>query len=481
MYAAQAGKLYLKIYNQNRPENERLSAKAFFDKVIFPLFFNAEKYLINIHNSSFSSQAKVNKQELEREIVLGGNEGTFRLKRLHAGIAEAFAFPGEKLAASNYVGFAAAGQDGTTAGQTSNIAYSFLLKQNEFEEEIYASWIAAGLAIGVKGGNSFILLEENILKALAAGWKHYREILNESPTLKGNQIDTWNGIWLSFLLNEDEFHSSLEELPRNFGQYLENYISKDGGKLETVKWTDFILGLAKQFPKESFLGYIFQYGQTNTTIGFIPIYLPEISDWSKLFGELFGAAPKLPKHPQFVYDKRNFMSQYESRFGLQRVCQRGNIGLYAFEPHKWEVAPNEKGEFKLKEKDAHLLQQQILWVAALLAQESNKTTETNLFELADSLAKHLYQYQAGARSAGKQSEVINFLETSRLKEANKQKFIQGLADILRQFCNSGEENLPAKAENFYQVVKEAIKMPAERFLLFINLIYYLYIFYKTVG
>jgi hypothetical protein len=472
MYATEAGKLYLKLYNQNQPENEQLSAKAFFDEVVFPLFFNAEKHLVNVHNSSFSNQIKVKAEDLKREIALGGTEATFRLKRLHNSLKEAVTAPEEKLAASNFVGFAAAGQDGTTAGQTSNMAYPFL-KDNAFEEEVYASWIGVGLGIGVKGGNSLIFLNEVLLRALAAGWKHYRQILNESPALKGNQIDAWNGIWLNFLLDNNLLYATLQELPPNFNVYLENYISKDGDKLETVKWTDFILGLAQNFPAQTFLSYVFQYGQTNVTVGFIPIYLQEINDLVELFNVLYGPAPRL-KHPNFNYNLKNFIHQYESRFGLQNVCKRGCIGLYAFEPRHCDIRPNEKGDIKLKEKDFFLLQQQILWLAAIIIQTQDKDKKMNLFDLADKLAEQLCEYQSGTRTTAKENEVMNLFD-----KKSRQKFIEGLGDILRQLKSDGDEQLQAKAQNFYDVVKEVTGMAPDRFPLFLSLVYFLFVYHKT--
>ncbi|MCS6904091.1 MAG: hypothetical protein RML72_06590 [Bacteroidia bacterium] len=477
MYATQAGKLYLQIYNQDKPEGEKLSAKAFFDKIIFPLFYNTEntKHLNSVHNSSFHAARKVKKEELEKEIALGGNESTLRYKYLQSGIKEAFVAPVEKLHAGTYVGYAAAGLDGTTAGQTSNIFYPFLAEKEEeiFEEEVYASWIGAGLGIGVRGGFCFTFLEETLLKLLAAGWKYYRQILNENPQLKGRQLDTWNGIWLNFLLDNQLINTSLETLPAGFAPYLQNYISKEGERLETVKWTDLFLHLSENFPNQTFLGYVYQYGQTNITVGYIPVYLSEIHSLIELFNILYGPVPRL-KHRGFQYNIKNFIQEYESRFGIQKVCQRGSIGLYAFEPQQSDIKPNEKGEFKLKDKDIFILQQQILWLAALLVKQQNKDKKMNLFDLADKLAENLYEYQAGTRTTAKENEVLNLFD-----KKSRQKFIEGLADILKQLRSGGDDHLLEKAENFYQVVKEVTAMAPDRFPLFQSLVYFLFVYHKT--
>jgi hypothetical protein len=98
----------------------------------------------------------------------------------------------------------------------------------------------------------------------------------------------------------------------------------------------------------------------------------------------------------------------------------------------------------------------------------------NLFDLADKLAEQLYQYQAGTRTTAKENQVMNLFD-----KKSRQKFIEGLGDILQQLKNSGEEGLQEKAQNFYQVVQEVTGMAPDRFPLFLSLVYFLFIYHKT--
>lgn len=52
MYTSYIGKKFLKLYNEK--ERLNLSAKDFFNTVLFPLFFNDDRHFMHIHGSTFS-------------------------------------------------------------------------------------------------------------------------------------------------------------------------------------------------------------------------------------------------------------------------------------------------------------------------------------------------------------------------------------------------------------------------------------------
>lgn len=51
MYTSYIGKKFLKLYNEK--ERLNLSAKDFFNTVLFPLFFNDDRHFMHVHGSTF--------------------------------------------------------------------------------------------------------------------------------------------------------------------------------------------------------------------------------------------------------------------------------------------------------------------------------------------------------------------------------------------------------------------------------------------
>ena len=84
--------------------------------------------------------------------------------------------------ASIAIGYPTLDINATTSGQVTN------LQNNVSKDDIYYSWIGAGLGIGLQGGFSVLFSEKKILLDIFDGWKVYRDALNNTPNLRGNQI-----------------------------------------------------------------------------------------------------------------------------------------------------------------------------------------------------------------------------------------------------------------------------------------------------
>ncbi|MBK6914074.1 MAG: hypothetical protein IPH11_10645 [Ignavibacteriales bacterium] len=156
------------------------------------------------------------------------------------------------------------------------------------QEEIYASWIGVGLGVRVEGGFVILFEKEEIIKLLYEGWQKYRELVNDTPNLKGNQIETWNGHWLTFALRNANYQKALFVPPFK--------LDKSVSKIETQGWIKVLFALARKFPNEKMNVHIYSLSKTNTTVGFIQINLPEIKReiemYDYLFGELKGVGKK---------------------------------------------------------------------------------------------------------------------------------------------------------------------------------------------
>lgn len=88
---------------------------------------------------------------------------------------------------------------------------------------------------------------------------------------------TWNGQWLAHRYSR--FFNEVDNMS-GFNPYT---IKNDEFSIDTVSWTRILIGIAQKCPNKQMMGYIYSYGQTNTTIGFIPFDLSQIASPVKLY------------------------------------------------------------------------------------------------------------------------------------------------------------------------------------------------------
>ncbi|MCF6240682.1 MAG: hypothetical protein L3J74_04980 [Bacteroidales bacterium] len=187
MIAPKIGKTFLKAYN--RKYQKDYSAKEFFEKVYWEIFYNHPKYLQWVTNSPF-----VQMKQGQKPHLLSASERKEKLndlyKKIDSGVRDA----------SIVIGYPASEEKefATTSGLVTDIALDISA------EEVYFSWIGGALGIGVAGGLSISFDNAEILLATFEGWEKYREFLNDVSLekLAGNKINSWNGQWLNFYFND---------------------------------------------------------------------------------------------------------------------------------------------------------------------------------------------------------------------------------------------------------------------------------------
>jgi len=307
MIAATIGRTFLNAWKEKY--QKEYSAKEFFDKEYFTLFFDHPKYMQWITNSPFVQMKKGQKPEL-----LTHDERMEKLNDLHAKIESG------QRDASIAIGFPASEEQefATTSGLVTD------LNLQSDAEDVYLSWIGGGLGVGVSGGYSIFFDHPQILLTLYEGWKVYRRFLNDQTLdkMRGNQINTWNGQWLNFAYSNMDY----QENP-DFG-YLSNcdIFSKDEKKIKvnTIFWAKFYFNLSETLSDETVTAYIYSLGQTNKTMGFIPFRFHQGRSILSIYKILFGENDALTQK-----------SDYENMFGIhiKRACELGTIGLQALEPH----------------------------------------------------------------------------------------------------------------------------------------------------
>lgn len=424
MVTTNIGKIFLQAYNVKYEKN--YTAKDFFDKVFFPLVLDSPKYLQWVQNSPF-----VQMKQGQRVETLTSEERREKLSEFHQKILMG------SQDASVALGYAASEEKGfaTTSGQVTNMELSITA------EDVYLSWIGACLGLGVKGGISILFDQPALLLDIFEGWAVYRKLLDEVPSLKGNQLSSaWNAQWLihkySRLFN-----------PKNPFAHLDPYEEKAGVMgIKVESWTLLLIRICQHYTNPKVLGYVYGFGQMNTTIGFIPFVLSQIRRSFDFYDRLF----------QMEREKAEPL--WGTAFGLQKACERGVVGLSAMEPKGLRDYILAKKMPKYKQENQQqtiLFHTYITWIIAMLNNEE-------LWVKAQEFANALQAYA----TAGKQSKTGNSRKVDEvIKATNKNVFISALVNII------GDAENKETIDVFAQTVNT---MPTDNVPYFLTLVRFQY-------
>ncbi|WP_234128876.1 hypothetical protein [Bacteroides thetaiotaomicron] len=139
MYATTIGRTFLKAYNCKF--KTEYTAKSFFEDVFVPLFFDHHKYMMTAGNSPLENP------KLSWDDMIKGKKPFETPERRQERINKMIhKIETEKADASIAIGYGVVDATAATTGQISSIAFP------DNKEDIYLSWIGAGLGIGVVGG-----------------------------------------------------------------------------------------------------------------------------------------------------------------------------------------------------------------------------------------------------------------------------------------------------------------------------------------
>lgn len=400
MITSNIGKLFLTAYNEKY--GKHYDAKTFFMEQYYPLFFDQNKYMMTAGNSPLENP------KLSWEKMIKG-QIPFETPEQRKERFENFINKVEKSEAdaSIAIGYPTLDINATTSGQVTN------LQNNVSKDDIYYSWIGAGLGIGLQGGFSVLFSEKKILLDLFDGWKVYRDALNNTPNLRGNQINTWNGQWLAHR------YSSVFVENKPMANFMP-FSTKEGlMSIDVRSWTGVLIAMAKKHQDRQMMGYVYNFGQTNTTVGFIPFSLSQIRRPIDLYQKFFGMDSAKKAEPL-----------WGTAFGFLRACQAGAIGLRAMEP-KGLRDYIEKGKIpKVKESEEEIINFNTykIWIMAMLNNE-------NLWEKAQEFARELQRFvkEDKPKSTKRKNQVDSVLES-----INKKQFFVSITEIVKEAENSGK-------------------------------------------
>lgn len=437
MYTSYIGKKFLKIYNERM--NTNISAEEFFDRIFFNLFFNDEKHLMHVGNSPFFQKPK------EEDVKKYGSKPLAQYNNLKVAIAN------DEPNMSIFVGYAAKDIEGTTSGQISDIQTSIST------DEMYASWIGEALAIGVSGGFAMLLDVPDILWQLFRGWEYYRKYLNQTPNIKDKQIETWNGHWLSHWCQR-----CYNELTPDRGFYIAPAESMGNLAIPTKPWLEIFMALAKKYPDKIITAYSYNLSQTNTTLGFINLYLPEVHSIFEFRDKLF-----IDGEQSILSDDE--IESFKTYYNFKSACKLGTIGLRAVEPDKLRQylpigsALYAQGkEYKFNNKKSYIdYELYKIWIIAMI-------NKTELLELATAVAKALIEFE---RTAERGKTVFSNLSKEIRKTYKLEVFIQKLNEVMEYGASNNEV--------FRKALLETYDIPKDSFSLFITLIDFEYTYWKS--
>ncbi|MFD2721406.1 hypothetical protein ACFST9_22010 [Hymenobacter monticola] len=449
MYTSHIGRRLLSLYHQRT--GEELSARQFFEQRLYPLFYAHKRFLQWVPSSPFAQDFNKDEKAL---VALGDSPYEIKLGKLHNKIDSGLAPD-----ASFVIGFPAAGAEGTTSGQVSGVG------PKVSSEEIYCSWIGGALGVGVSGGLSLLLDEDDVLWALYEGWAHYRTFLEQRPTMKGNQIETWNGHWLAHAFSPefdpayplDEFKIDLTDTAGTLA-------------MPTREWVQVLFALTRHYPTRDLMAYVYSLAQTNRTIGFVPLQLRGIN-------KVYDLTEKLFLFPEAVRSagQAELLRLYTVQYGFARACQMGAIGLAAIEPAKLrDYLPSAYGPAKppATKTEAAAIQFAFhqLWILAMLNNQE-------LYDTADRLAGALHQFAIRdiGKNAGRGKNNVN-QQVEQVFVKHRPLFIDKLSDMLAA-VNAASPYRDA----FDEAVRQVMLMPVDNFPLFIILTRFRYIARQNEG
>ena len=366
MITAAIGKIFLDAYNEKYGTN--YDAKTFFVEIYHPLFFDSNKYLQWVSNSPFVQMKKGQKVE-----TLTIDERKEKLQDYLTKVEET-----SKPDASIAPGFPASEikDFSTTSGQVTDLDML-----NE-KEDFFLSWIGSSLGIGLQGGLSILFTEPEILMDLFDGWRLYRTVLNENDSLKGNQVNTWNGQWLAHCYDKGNFYP--EKQMAGFSPF---ETTKEGMSVAIQSWTKVLIGIALHFDRPKMMGYVYNMGKTNTTIGFIPFNLDHIRKPIQLYAKLFGAEKG-----------KSAERLWGTEMGFRTCCQKGAIGIEAMQPKGLrQYMDGTKMPKKVQDENQKItFNTYLIWILSMLNNQ-------DLWSKSMGFAKALLDYS----KSGKSSKTVN--------------------------------------------------------------------------
>jgi hypothetical protein len=419
MYHSVIGKRLVTCVNQR--EGTEYTVREFFDEVYIPLFFANSRLLQHVNNSPFAQEFTAQKKAFTIELR------DACLDKVHKKVEN------EEPDASFFLGGPASNATDGTSGQVTS------LKIPISEEDVYASWIGAALGLTVRGGYTLLIDADDVLMTTYEGWREYRRFLDQSPKIKPLQVNAWNGQWVASRMAKSIF--------------FEPAVDKEGAALEMQSWVQLLFALSYHYregPTPRLLAYVYSLGQSNTTLGFVQLNLPDVKRLVDLYNQLFSVPAGMPA--------ARFEALYQTEESFRVACTHTEIGLRALKPK--DVFNAQRGI--PKPPNAAESEKQIAfntyqtWIIAML---NNK----ELLQRAEELAAALDHFR---RQDERGKVVHKQMVEELLDQKNRRDFIDALTKLL--------EKDSSNCTLFERAVYELLSLSPDNVPLFLTLLRFKY-------
>lgn len=441
MYTSVIGKTFLDAYNdKNRTHYD---PRSFFEEVFVPLFFDHPKYMMTAGNSPLENP------KLSWDDMIQGKKDFETPEKRQDRIKKIInKIENEPADASIAVGYPVTDNTAPTSCQVTSAGIKIS------KDEVYLSWIGAALGIGVQGGITILFDNKSLLLDIAEGWKHYRQLLNRYPFMKGNQINTWNGKWIahrydSFVYEERNPIASLNVFQNNTDELF---------SINTISWVPVLMGISLTHDLDNIAGYLYNIGQTNTTYGFIPFCLNQIKSTRRFYKRLFG---------DNLLDIQKSERLYGTAMGLKVACSKGAIGIAAMEPKGLRdyMKSGKKISFDMDNEDQKItFNTYINWIIAMMNNDK-------IWDSAKEIAQQLLLFEQGAGKAKKNRENL----VKQLMDSGSSKiFLQNLIPIIEEIGHEASFENESLKRHFGEIGKEIHLLPKDNFPYFNTLIKFQY-------
>ncbi len=431
MITSIVGKLFLEAYNEKYGTN--YDAKSFFIHEFYPLFFDHNKYMMTAGNSPLE-----NPKLSWADMIKGKKPFETKSQRLDRYNKLMSKIDGSEADASIARGYPSVDVNATTSGQVTDMSLPLSV------DDIYYSWIGDGLGVCVQGGLNILFYHKGILLDIYNGWKLYRKALNATAALKGNQVNSWNGQWLSHVY--DPIAYVPQEPMAGFYPYDQ---PKDGiVSLAIQSWTKVLINIAKRWSERQIIGYVYNIGQTNTTMGFVPFYLDQIRLPMQLYKKIFNAKGVCKAEPLWGTAR-----------GFKATCSFGSVGLRAMEPKNLIKYIKGASPKPIKtEEDKITYNVYKIWILAMLNNDE-------LWVKSQKLASLLNEASSDKEKSvsTKRGNMVNTV----LASVNKKQFVASISEIMPFLTEDDRKSM-------IEIVKDVHVMPSDNVPYFLTLVRFQY-------
>jgi len=202
-------------------------------------------------------------------------------------------------------------------------------------------------------------------------------------------------------------------------------------------------------PNERLTVYVYSLGNTNTTIGFRQLLLPEVQYLADLYQRLFGDVEGV--------SARRLAEAFDPQYSIYQACEQGAIGLKALRPDKLRdyMPGGRTSKMPNTTRSENKFTRYLIFQTWIIVMLNNEDLITTTERLANALREYAQSDTKGRTTAKRTAEQV-------LEASHRREFLESLSEIV--------ENGGTHAGLINEIADEVVKMPSSDFPLFATLL-----------